>query len=1067
MKAGALLLAVALSSRALAQQNPPADQPDSARQPSPASQPPGGVQPPPPPQPGPALAPAQSAPPVRAAQEPRLRAAQDVRVVADAGGLKLRVDGRDTMIYGMNWDYVPIGQNYAYSLWTQPDDLIIAALGKEMPLLKRMGVNAIRQYAGIPPRWVQYIFEKYGIYTVLNHTAGRYGLTLNGVWIPQVDYSDAVIRKAITDEVGALVEQYRDTPGILFWLLGNENNYGLHWASREIEALPEGKRDEARARQLYSLFGELIKGVKARDPHHPVAIANGDVQYLDLIAEECKGLDLFGANVYRGASARDLFQVVHDKLGIPVVFTEFGSDAYDAKLMREDDVMQARYLRAQWEEIYEQSAGKGRVGNAIGGFVFQWSDGWWKFGQETRLDIHDTNASWPDAAYADDYVEGQNNMNEEWWGICAKGPPDARGLFDLYPRTAYYVLQEAFALPAYAPGTDLARIRAWFDRIEPAALAHFYRADTASRSVSLLEVARVSGLRLSFETYYVGGTNVTTPAAAKGFDHMESFYGTFEAHPTDRVTGSLSLNVLGNVAQKPIDQIFYEKRGQPVQLTDASGKPYTLQGNERVKVYNASINWDDDDFSLLAYHRIGHYHWGYEGDFFGLYREANYGPSTDIYDADVPSGVEVTGKRVFEGLKLAFGPQIWWGANPQVMVKYQHQFGSISAAAIYADEFATQAGTATSTAVPTKPTRKATLWLARDVYGFQVQLGGIWSGSTLVGDSFQNVNTARNVTYADHIVATDTLGAKAKVSLETGRWHAYAEAAYMGLVANGGPTSALTFTGWSLTDSGSGDQANFLTGVAVNVGPFQIAPNFLWQQPLVGPVAATAGRPRNVLDDPFVVRANRQTVAGELMIIYDPTPATWMFAWDSDLREDAPFAASLDLSYRYQSTTQDSGVGINADGTLFAFNGAPPPHNLFEARARVVGSPIPSIRLVGHAYAGQAESTGSDGRLLTRFGADGRVSWRSAAFSGFVKVNDWGPYDYHRDYNLTFPLQLTGDLSYALGAPRWLGLSQTRFGFRGTLRYLDRFSPRFAADPQHPTNPGSEYELRSYLLFTL
>ena len=24
----------------------------------------------------------------------------------------------------MNWDYVPIGENYSYSLWTQPDDLI-------------------------------------------------------------------------------------------------------------------------------------------------------------------------------------------------------------------------------------------------------------------------------------------------------------------------------------------------------------------------------------------------------------------------------------------------------------------------------------------------------------------------------------------------------------------------------------------------------------------------------------------------------------------------------------------------------------------------------------------------------------------------------------------------------------------------------------------------------------------------------------------------------------------------------------------------------------------------------
>ena len=61
------------------------------------------------------------------------------------------------------------------------------------------------------------------------------------------------------------------------------------------------------------------------------------------------------------------------------MFTEFGADAFDARRGREDDVTQARYLVAQWREIYEQSAGKGKVGNAIGGFVFQWSDGWWKY----------------------------------------------------------------------------------------------------------------------------------------------------------------------------------------------------------------------------------------------------------------------------------------------------------------------------------------------------------------------------------------------------------------------------------------------------------------------------------------------------------------------------------------------------------------------------------------------------------------------------------------------------------------------------------------------------------------
>ena len=114
----------------------------------------------------------------------------EIKVIADDGGSRLQVDGKDFMVLGMNWGYMPIGQNYSYSLWTQPDDIIITALSKEMPLLKAMGVNTIRHYVGMPPRWVQYVYEEYGIYTILNHPIGRYGLTLDGVWLPNTDYSE-------------------------------------------------------------------------------------------------------------------------------------------------------------------------------------------------------------------------------------------------------------------------------------------------------------------------------------------------------------------------------------------------------------------------------------------------------------------------------------------------------------------------------------------------------------------------------------------------------------------------------------------------------------------------------------------------------------------------------------------------------------------------------------------------------------------------------------------------------------------------------------------------------------
>jgi hypothetical protein len=155
--------------------------------------------------------------------------AQAQRVVVDRSpaGMKLTVNGEDFMVNGMNWDYFPIGTNYSYSLWNQPDDIIRAALDAEMSLLKNMGVNTIRVYTGIQPRWITYIYENYGIYTMLNHSFGRYGLTLDGVWVGNTEYADPRTKKLLMEEVSEMANMYKGTPGLLLYLLGNENNYGF------------------------------------------------------------------------------------------------------------------------------------------------------------------------------------------------------------------------------------------------------------------------------------------------------------------------------------------------------------------------------------------------------------------------------------------------------------------------------------------------------------------------------------------------------------------------------------------------------------------------------------------------------------------------------------------------------------------------------------------------------------------------------------------------------------------------------------------------------------------------
>ncbi len=998
--------------------------------------------------------------------------APGVSVVTDASGSVLQVDGQPFLVRGMNWDYSPVGTNYRYSLWVQDDAFIEGVLRREMALLRDMGVNAIRQYDDIPPRWVAWIFKNYGIRTMVNPLFGRYGLTIDGRWVPSVDYANPKHRAAIKAATLASVKKFEGTPGVLMWLLGNENNYGLVWTSAEIGQLPVGERDAARAVFLYSLYGEVIDEIHKLDPAHPVAIANGDAQYADLIHTHAPHLDIFGTNVYRGATARDLYAVIHQKLGVPVMYTEFGADAFDAKANREDATTQARYLLSQWEDLYAHTRGKD-VGNAIGGFVFQWGDGWWKYKQEENLDVHDTNASWSNGGYVEDFVAGRNNMNEEWFGLCAKGPPDASGNYPVYPRPAYYALQRAWQLDPYQ--ADPTQVHAAFAAIDPNVWRPTYEAALGAGEARQLAKAYLRDVRFDLTTFLAQDSRVD---GRPTFDHQQAAIIDFGVRPADGVEAHAAVSVLGNVAQNQIDDISYETRGRA--LTAAGPDGLDLSGLERVRLYQAGLSWDHPLFHLTAYHREGHYHWGYQGDLFGLYREAFYGPNPDIYNADVPSGAVIEGKQALDGAAIAFGPAVYWGANPTIIGRYTHQSGPVRWAVMHQEDVARPAGGTANRAIPQPVGRKSSVSIQSGRGPWKLDAGGVIAGTERIGRPFYNVlPAAPGDSYAGsgyHVLADqirwyDTLGAKAKLSLDSGRVHGYALGTWRGIAADTGPDQTTTFTGWSLKDHGVGNVAAGLLGVAVDVGPFQIAPNLLVQRPLVGPlpvVAATvdpdtgwytpALKPRNIVDDPFTVGPNRETVGGELLVVFDPTPGTWFWAWDAQLHEDAPLAAALDVVVKHQPTSRDGTIGFTADGEQFAFGAAPPAANVWDATLRLMSVPHDDVRVLASIYAGTTQSTGSDPRLVTRGGVDATLWWRTSSLRVVGRVNDYGPYDYHQTFNLTFPLQGLAELSTGLTRLR-LPFPGTRLGVRVKGRTFGPYSP----DVETIGGQGGEFEVASYL----
>tara|TARA_R110000868_G_scaffold336635_4_gene597563 strand:- start:1227 stop:4394 length:3168 start_codon:yes stop_codon:yes gene_type:complete len=1029
--------------------------------------------------------------------------ADKVSVVNNDKGMSLSVNGKEFMINGMNWDYFPIGTNFNYSLWKQPDDFIKAALDAEMGLLKNMGVNTIRVYTGIPPKWITYIYKNYGIYTMLNHAFGRYGLTLDGAWTPNTEYSDAKTRELLLKEVKAMVQEYENTPGVLLYLLGNENNYGLFWDGAETEDIPlEDRKSTVRARHLYALFNEAVVEMKALDKSHPIAICNGDLLFLDLIKEECKDIDILGVNMYRGISFGDAFDRVKKEINKPILFTEFGSDAFNEIEKAEDQKSQAQFDLGNWKEIYENTAGLGKAENAIGGFTFQFSDGWWKYGQTKNLDIHDDNASWSNGGYTSDYVLGENNMNEEWFGICAKGPTNARGLYDLYPRAAYYALKEAHQLNPYEDGVTLDYVDNYFSNIQIMDAVLRARGDKAALSSGSSDKIRISNLRAEFTTFNTGGTLITTPNNPDpdtnaypnqlGFDDMQSYYVGVEGNPTSNMRANVNFNVLGNVAENPINEIFYENVGRPIKVINSNGEEVTITDNNRLRVYNAEFEWNAKDADVRGFYRTGHYHWGYEGDFFGLYPEANYGPNLDIYNGEI-LGIEIDGKRAFKGLKAAFGPQLWWGANPTMLFKYRTSLKHWDITGIYHRDINTNlqfddngrrildANQVRSGVIPAWPTERATLVIEKEFGSFGLSLGGIWGGRPLNGSSFQDVTgeSGNYVVYEDKINSNDNWGGKAKLTFQKGKFNWYAQTAYMGLVAYGGADQTQTFTGWKLKDTGSGNQTNILSGFTFTAGNWQIAPNFLWQKPLVAPMpndVQAPGRLRNYIDDPFAVRANRETTAGELLLTFDPTPGTWFYDWDNDRSEDAKLAFNIGFVYRNYPTAQDAAIGFAADRSFITFGKSAPAKDLWELSSRIVSKISPGLGLIANIYGGTAQANGDSERTIERFGGDIKMIYKKWKFEYGFKVNDWGPYDYYKDFNLTFPVQNTIDISTFIGKPDWFILPDTKIGIQGIWRSLNQYSSRYSPNnvppntfPAVPTlspvgfDDGQEWEIRTYI----
>ena len=367
------------------------------------------------------------------------------------GHYQLIVNKKPYIVKGVCYNPIPIGFNHAYDWWGDPNKPWLVD-GK---LMKEMGINTIRLYQGHEDseevrQVIADLYERFGIRTILGHWLGFWEY-------PCPLYGDAQFHARIKNEVLEMVRLYKDEPGILMWILGNENNYSClgqvnPWSTDEIDKEPNPQnRIKMKARIYYSYVNELAKEIHQIDPNHPVALGNGELVGLDTAKEVCNDIDLVACIIYRGKTFGNLFNSLKFVFDKPLLISEFGGDSYDAFLEKEDQNIQAFFLESQWRQIYENLANnKEGAGNCLGGALFEWTDEWWKHNENSPdgWKVHDTESHWSNGSYYFDIkAKGNKNMNEEWFGIVALSEEKEFGLNKRIPRKAYYVIKEFWKHP--------------------------------------------------------------------------------------------------------------------------------------------------------------------------------------------------------------------------------------------------------------------------------------------------------------------------------------------------------------------------------------------------------------------------------------------------------------------------------------------------------------------------------------------------------------------------------------------------------------------------------------------
>lgn len=907
------------------------------------------------------------------------------RIEKDDDGWRFFVNDEPFPVYGMVWSYTPVGYDSTYSLWDRDPEFIKEMIDTDMEYLSAMGVNMIRCFDDVPPEWVEYIYHEYGITTMINNLLGRYGVTANGIWYPTTDYADRYTQETLISMAVESAMKYKDVDGVVMYMLGNESNYGLVWEGSEIQDLPTENQNAIMAGYLYDLLEKAMAAIKEVDPDRVVGFINGDVQNMELIEDLCPSLDIFGVNIYRGGAFGDAFyDTVSSSIDKPILVTESGADAYNAITGQEDQFMQATYIAQQWKDIYDHAWGKGRSGNIIGAFVFEWLDEWWKTYQYMDLDVHNTDATWGNAGYSMDYQPAGNNMNEEWFGIAAQGVMGDGFIAKRVPRAAYYLLSDIFSLDMFS--ATQSDIDALFSSLDMDSYLVRGEANTLSDKID-------SSTRIRIEHASVS-TDMSMPLILKG-----EAVDTYDPSPEARAEGSMTIAL--DAAERFSGSMKVNVWTEPSFTLLADQAMY--YNDYHIALDTASISYTGDDIDIS-----GQYH-GQLGGFSAMGDVFTLVP--DQYDntatAASPTGIEFVGKNDLEGFRAVIGTEIYDGAAPQAVVGYHHYFQgdtlSWYLSGIGGVEYMPDHE---SSLIPVN----AKLSLSGAMYfdpWVDVQLSFLMTGIDKIGMSYLSNDGSRK-----EIGFLDTLGAQLLLQTKMfSRFTIHAKLDYRGLVAATSEPDATSYLIY--VDGGQGNRLQAEGGVSFTYGSHTAEALLRFRTSLEKAMDRGAG-------SPFRVTGNKETLQAELSYIYDEEGMTNFYAWNREDVEGSRIAGGIALLYSFYEGAEDQTSWIDGDNTMYA-GGIPRMKNSLSVKGNLILNLVPGLRIAAHA--------GYDHRMVNNYGnpyvldsisAGIDVRWKKLLLITDFTVDGLGPEQWQKDQGISYPYQWTAELRYGFETPAFL-----------------------------------------------